>query len=228
MIPNSNDYYAFFDVDETIIYPKSMFSFLKFYCIKKTLKFNFSVIIKYIYFTFTMKSLAKKNTPREETNKFYYKFYKGYRFSELTKYGHEWFQYLLNKGHFFNEKVLQEIQEHKKNGAKIVLISGSFFPCLDPIAKHVCADRIECTTLEVIHDICTGNILENPVIGQEKANKIKKILLENNTSNNESCFCYGDHISDLPMLKLVGNPRVISNCQQLISYAKEHKWTIMP
>lgn len=221
------NYFAFFDVDETIIYKKSMFSFIKFYALSRLKKFDFITLFKYFYLIFIIKILSKTKTPRENINKIYYKFYKNYNFSSLQEYGEKWFQFLTSTENAFNDAIVNEINLHKSKGAAIVFVSGSFYPCLKPIAKFLMADFIICTKLEVISDKCSGKLIGKPVIGEEKSIKVQELLKEYNYFNYNLCFCYGDHISDLPMLKLIGHPRVVSNCDKLISYAKNHNWIVI-
>ncbi|WP_186647843.1 HAD family hydrolase [Fluviispira vulneris] len=220
-------YYNFFDVDETIIKEKSMFSFLRFYTIKMTLKFNIIVLLKYLYYIGLIKYLKTKKFSRNNINEIYYRFYRGVDINELNYYAHEWFDEVKEKSNFFNEKIISEINFHKSNGAKVIFVSGSFKSCLKPIADYIGIDDILCTKMEIINDKCTGKLLNMPVIGQGKSNIIKYHLLKNNFSNYSLCFAYGDHISDLPMLNFVGNPRVVPKCKKLLAHAKKNNWIIV-
>ncbi|KAB8030724.1 HAD family hydrolase [Fluviispira multicolorata] len=221
------NYYAFFDVDETIIQEKSMFSFLYFYSKKMVLKLNIIKVIKIFYYFNLIKYLKINKYSRDHINEIYYKFYKGININTLNNHANEWFDKARRRRNFFNSNIINEIYFHKMNGAKVVLVSGSFQACLKPIANYLGIEEILCTQMEILDQKCTGNLLNIPIIGEGKVILIKQLLLKDNFSNYSLCYAYGDHISDLPMLNFVGNPRVVPNCKKLLEYAKEKNWVLL-
>lgn len=219
------NYYVFFDVDETIISIKSMFDFLKFYYCHGH---RFMGQIKYFLTHAFIKSLVMRGKPREYINAFYYRLYKGKRELLVKECGSEWFRFCLeNKKQFFNKRVLQELFNHKAQGARIVLVSGSFKACLEPIARYVGADIILASDLEVIDGVYSGKLTHAPVIGHGKAIAIQSLLRKEDYNSWQKCFAYGDHISDLPMLNLVGNPVAVQGDLELEKLAKANNWEVI-
>lgn len=219
-------YYAFFDVDETVISLKSMFDFLHFYYQSLYPKTKANALYQKHFKQ--LKDLAKRGLRREEVNKSYYQLYKGHSFSNVKKIGREWFNF--NKNHnlnFYHACVLNEIKKHKQSKAGIVLVSGSFESCLKPIQEDIGADEVLCIQPEEKEDILTGHIIGIQTIGEGKASAIKNFLKEHSYENTQNCYAYGDHISDLPMLSLVGKPLIYPNCPKLIEHAKKHRWPIL-
>jgi HAD superfamily hydrolase (TIGR01490 family) len=228
MLNQQFNYVAFFDVDETVISIKSMFSFLKYYSQSLPLPYRLMDYIKYRRQTRLIKKLSAQGLSRSDINIQYYRYYKGVKESLLRTLGNHWHKKCLKEiNGFYNQKILSEIVLHKSNGAKIVLVSGSFFPCIEPIADYIKADFILATSLEVAHGKCTGKILNYPVIGEGKAKAIQACLERIGYTNYSNCYAYGDHISDVPMLNIVGNPVVVSRCEKLIGHAKEKNWRII-
>ncbi|MBX9702526.1 MAG: HAD-IB family hydrolase [Silvanigrellaceae bacterium] len=216
-------YYAFFDVDETLITFKSMSSFLKYFY---KIKYGSIGIILYYKFTILMRLFHYIGVKREKLNKNYYKKYKGYFEEEIKCIGSRWFSEYKNKN-FYNEPILKELYRHLDSGAKIVLVSGSFSPCLIPIANDLGIEHVLCTNLEIIQGKYTGNIIENPIIGKGKSYAIRKFLEDKKADSFSEYFAYGDHISDLYMLSIVGKPYIISGDIRLEKIALDKGWKII-
>jgi HAD superfamily hydrolase (TIGR01490 family) len=228
MIQKTTRYYAFFDVDETLISIKSMFSFLKYYVDQMASDAQLGLEKKYNDLMKNIQLWSAIGVNREEINVHYYRFYAGVEQVLLSQLGEKWHRTCLKEiNSFYNNKMIDELRWHKENDAYIVLVSGSFSACLEPIANYVQADTILATKLLIKRGVCTGEVLHYPVIGDGKAKAIKQYLAQRKYNDEVRCYAYGDHISDLPMLNMVGNPRVYANCEHLLRYAKEHCWKII-
>jgi HAD superfamily hydrolase (TIGR01490 family) len=220
-------YYAFYDVDETIIGTKSMFSFLKF-CFEYGGSYSRAIgQIRFWCVYYKFKFYAKLGKSREFINREYYKLYRGMRQETVNSLGNKWFLSNSSCKGFFNEKVIETIKKHKIQGAKIVLVSGSFCACLTPIAKYVEADQVLSTNLKVIDGIYTGEIIGQPIIGSGKSTAVKEFLSKERFSDYKECFAYADHISDTDMLNLFGHPVVVARDSKLNQYGKERGWDIL-
>jgi HAD superfamily hydrolase (TIGR01490 family) len=213
---------AFFDVDETLINSKSMFSFLKFHLIKThPLSGNtrFNIIWKLV------KIMALIGVKRENINRLYYRIYAGESYEHLQKLGLEWYETVSADNDFYLTNTVSRLNELKNTGVYIVLVSGSFRPCLEPIAAHLGADEILCGELEIMNDQITGKMTQQ-AIGHHKSLLSQKMMLELGVLP-KNCYAFGDHISDLDLLNSVGNPVVIKNCEALFKQAKKNHWEII-
>ncbi|HML83233.1 MAG TPA: HAD-IB family hydrolase [Thiomonas arsenitoxydans] len=213
---------AFFDVDETLIAGKSMFSFLRLFYLRRYGNFG-----KYMYafFMLRVKWLVKFGASREAINSTYYSVFRGVDVLQLTNAGLYWYEQQIKKGGFYVEDVIGELKQLKQDGFLVTLVSGSFHPCLDPIAEHLNANHVLCTELECRDGILTGRLLQQ-TIGSGKAGAIQKLLEELNVDASV-CTAYGDHISDLFMLELVGAPIVVGrHSSQLVEIAERRGWPI--
>lgn len=222
---NKNNYYAFFDVDETVVNIKTMFSFLRFFCSKNT-RSKLLGGLRYHYLISQLKLLKKMGYSREYLNAYYYKFYQRTSLNLLLQTSQEWFQTFKKEHNLFNKKIVDEINKHKINGGEIVFVSGSFFSCLKPIADFLDVKHILATELEERQGKLTGKIISQ-TIGQGKADAIRNFLAQKNFNDLKSCFAYGDHESDIPMLQLVGSPIAVGKDPSLIHHAYSNKWQII-
>ena len=106
-------------------------------------------------------------------------------------------------------------------------MSGSFSACLHKVAQILQVDYTLATQLEEKNGKYTGRLISEPVIGVGKHNAILRFLLSRNCVDLKKCFAYGDHISDVPMLSLVGNPCVITRDRELTEIATNKNWKII-
>ncbi len=158
----------------------------------------------------------------------YYKYYKGYHENNVLSLARPWFSDIESDiENIYIKSTLQEIEKHKKIGAKIIIVSGSFLPCLLGLSEKLGVTDIISTQLETANGTYTGKILSPQTIGIGKVKAIEEFLKKYNTIDPKDCYAYGDHISDLSMLNFVGHPYVIQGDLKLESYAKQFGWPIL-
>jgi HAD superfamily hydrolase (TIGR01490 family) len=211
-------HYAFFDVDETLISMKSMFSFMALYFAhypNPTLEHSFHQTMK------------KENIPREVKNANYYHFFRSFPVTNIRAACQLWFkQNAINNTSFYHQNILQQLKQHQAQGTECVLVSGSFNELLQPIADDLGVEHILSINLERDGLMFTGNIIAPQTIGMGKADAMKAFLLDK-PCDPKDCFAYGDDISDVPMLEVVGNPRAVSGGRRLEDYARERGWRVL-
>lgn len=213
---------AFFDVDETLINSKSMFDFMQFFLKSKKGKVG---VIQFKFYKSVLKSLAFLGLGREKVNKFYYQLYRGEKYKDLMEIGEEWYEARKTKPSFFMQPAIDRLQELKKSGYEIAFVSGSFRPCLEPLARDLNIKTILCGELELVDGKITGRMTQQ-CIGEHKAKLVKRLARSRNVRLKD-CFAFGDHVSDFPMLNVVGHPIVVPNCKALIEIADRNKWEIL-
>jgi len=212
---------AFFDVDETLINVKSMFDFLAFrYRIEGRPEAD------YTRDRGALRQLAEQGFPREEVNRAYYRLFAGVREAELAEQGEEWFRWRTGTGELFHAPVLAALREHTRQHHRTVLVSGSFPGCLDPIARHVGADTILCSRPLTADGVLTGE-LELPMIGSAKGDGARELAHRAGVELAD-CHAYGDHSSDLDLLRLVGHPTAVGDDPVLTEHADRDGWSRLP
>ncbi len=208
---------AFFDVDETLIRTKSMFSFFRFHLARRGEPDG-----TYERLIGPLHDAAAQGTPRTEINRRYYRLYAGQKAAELADAGRAWFNEQLASGDIFIPETAARLTRHRERGDFVVLLSGSFAACLDPIAEHVGAHWTIGTRPVVRDGVLTGEVV-TPMIGAAKGRAVHAVAAVRELDRAAST-AYGDHHSDLDLLTAVGRPVVVGDDPVLIDHARRAGW----
>ena len=127
--------------------------------------------------------------------------------------------------HTIRPKMYEELQTHKQQNAKLVILSATFNYVCNPVAEHLQMDDIICSKLEVVNGEFTGNSLGRLCFDNEKLSRIEEYCIENNYSL-ENAYYYADSMADLPVLNIVGHPRCINPDKKLARVAKKNNWPV--
>ncbi|WP_151483498.1 HAD family hydrolase [Streptomyces albicerus] len=212
---------AFFDVDETLISVNSMSRFLRHHFqVSGRPRSALDDAVR------GLRALAERGAPRADVARAYYRHYAGCDDRELAVQGRAWFAAELRAGGLFLRDSVAALREHRRTGETVVLVSGSFAPCLDPIAERLGVDMVLSARPETVAGVHTGR-LDATMIGEEKAAAVRALLLERGISGDR-CHAYGDHASDLAMLRAVGHPVAVGTDPVLARHAEEGGWRRLP
>lgn len=116
------------------------------------------------------------------------------------------------------------IEAHKIMGHTVCIITAATAYQVEPIAKKLGIDIIECTQLEVNDGKFTGNVSQL-CWGEGKADSGRKLAEKYGLNLNKSYF-YTDSSEDTPLLKIVGNPRPINPDLELIKLSSNEGWPV--
>ncbi|WP_405017217.1 HAD-IB family hydrolase [Kitasatospora sp. NBC_00070] len=213
---------AFSDVDETLISVKSMFRFLGF-----RLRERGEPDGTYERLTGELREAARSGVPRTEINRRYYQLFKGEEAAALAASGRRWLAHEQEQqeqggGSLFIPQVERALAGHRAAGEPVVLVSGSFFACLDPVAERVGAARAFGTRPLIRRGRLTGEVLF-PLIGPAKG-RIAHATAALLGVDLAGCTAYGDHISDLGLLEAVGRPVAVGEDAELGAHAEGAGW----
>ena len=111
------------------------------------------------------------------------------------------------------------IQQSKRAGQKVVLISGALDCVLRHLGEELGADDVIANRLEMKDRIATGKILQPVVAGPTKARLIREHAREHGYDLDD-CYAYSDSYSDVPMLSVVGHPAAVNPDGRLRTLAK--------
>ena len=124
--------------------------------------------------------------------------------------------------------IAQRLKEHQERGHRVVIISGSFTPCLNLIGKHFGVNDLIGTQVEIKNERYTGNIIPPLITGTAKAEKIRELLSSHGEKVDwASSYAYGDSFTDRDMLGLVGHPVAVYPDKKLHKLAKEKNWEVL-
>lgn len=202
---------AFVDVDGTLLTGTSLFGFLAFDLAERGFpESEYQLVRKRI-------RTAAQQLGRVEALRTYFRAFAGRAESALAERGREWYARESRADGFYHAVMRGRLAAHRAAGHLIVLVSGSFTACLDPIAAEVDADAVLCSRPEVRDGTLTGQLPE-PMVGVRKATGVLAFAKQAGVRLTTS-YAYGDHISDLPMLSLAGRPVMVGTDPELAALA---------
>jgi HAD superfamily hydrolase (TIGR01490 family) len=124
------------------------------------------------------------------------------------------------------KEAIAEIEFHRAKNAKVVILSSALTTVCREMADNLNIDDIICSELEVYNRKMTGRLVGHLCFGEEKAVRLKEYCDKHNSSRSEAWY-YGDSISDLPALNVVGNPVCINPDKKLKKTALKRGWKIL-
>ncbi|ROO62047.1 haloacid dehalogenase-like hydrolase [Micromonospora sp. Llam0] len=130
---------AFFDIDETVIAAKSMFDFLRFWTAKCGDGAGYERMVSRI------RQMVQRGVHRTVTNREYYRHFHGVPLTDLQAAGADWYARYRQRPDAFITATLSELRRHRSQRTAIVLVSGSFPICVQPLAEELHADLALCT-----------------------------------------------------------------------------------
>ncbi|MGD1875271.1 MAG: HAD family hydrolase [Mastigocoleus sp.] len=212
---------AFFDVDGTLIKKNAIQHYLYLGSQNLPLVNRWALVIKILFllpFYFILDSID-----RRLFNHFFYHNYSNYSLKYINNESKNYFHFNI-KNSVFNQ-ALACIEQHREQGHLLILVTGSLDFIVQPLADFLNFDAVLATKLEIKDEYYTGKIEGVSIVGEEKAKAMKNLAIQLDIDLNKS-FGYGDSISDLAMLKIVGNSIVVNPNKQLKILAQQKSWQI--
>ena len=213
--------FAFFDVDDTLISVKSMFSFQEhWYAMTGDRRSR-------LIFDEEMTQLRWDNAPWEIMHRRYYSYFAGRDVMDVDRCAQSWFDKLeREKEDLYNPNIVRRLAQHQAEGKTVVFVSGSFPALLTPIAQALNVSHMLATRMIVKDGRYTGKVLAPRTIGEGKAEAIRGFLRKSRVSP-DICHAYGDDISDFPMLASVGHPTAVLGGRGLEPLARQKGWEVL-
>jgi HAD superfamily hydrolase (TIGR01490 family) len=118
------------------------------------------------------------------------------------------------------------IDEHKRAGRDVYVVSASPEEFVRPIARMVGIDRVIATKIRTDGLGRFVPELEQYVMGPGKVEAMERIA-ERDGIDLSGSFAYTDSFSDMPMLELVGNPIAVNPEKELKEAAEANEWPIL-
>ena len=118
------------------------------------------------------------------------------------------------------------IEEDRRQGYRLVLVSGELDFALRPVVRYLGFDRLVANSLELRAGVATGELVPPVVAEQGKAALIERISKDLGAEASES-KAYSDSSSDLAMLDAVGHPAAVNPDRRLKRVAKACGWPVL-
>ncbi|BCL77082.1 hypothetical protein JHS3_28180 [Jeongeupia sp. HS-3] len=212
---------AFFDVDNTLLNLKSMFSFQQYYYARTDAADAYTDFVQMLH-------SHPQREDRQFLNRLFYRSFSGRNQTVLRAIAQAWFAHL--QGEYGDElwirSALALAEQLRAEGFQLVAVSGSSHEILAPLMRHLRFDACLATTLEVRDGFYTGQIDGLQMIGDGKGVAVRKYALEHGLDLADCVGC-GDHITDLPMLFLTGRAYVVRGDAPLEEAALQRGWPLL-
>ncbi len=123
-------------------------------------------------------------------------------------------------------EMIKEIEFHRKMGGAIILLTSSINSLCEPFGKKIGSDGIICTVMESKNGILTGMPAGKYCFDDEKRVRLQEWCIKNN-SDPAKAWYYADSIADLSALEAVGHPVCVSPDKNLRKAAIQRGWRII-
>ena len=131
--------------------------------------------------------------------------------------------------HVLRHDVIARLQEHKQQGATVVLVSGIFTDLVQQLAEHIGADNAIGTQVEYKNNKATGRLYGEPCVGQNKIDYIHQYMKDNHPNVKlEDCYGYADSYSDRALLSAVGHGVATYPDELMRETAEDTGWELFP
>ncbi len=216
---------AFFDVDGTLVASTIVHYYVYFR--RRRMSSLVGALWSVAFHLKCLYYLALDRIDRNWFNVAFYRSYRGLVADELRGWSEDCYRDVIAPRLF--QEAAACIDEHRRAGRAIVLVTGSVDFIMAPLAKALSVDHVIAARLVERDGRFTGVLDGVPIGGEEKARRMRAFAEEQGIGLAQS-YAYGDSIWDLPMLQAVGHPRAVNPDGKLSVVAREkgfsvHRWS---
>ena len=126
----------------------------------------------------------------------------------------------------FLPKAHALIDEHRRLGQTLLIITATNRFVTEPIAKALEIDNLLASEAEVVGDRYTGNSFDTPCYAEGKVTRLNRWLKETGCTMENSYF-YSDSHNDIPLLSEVSHPIAVDPDPTLEAAAEANNWKII-
>jgi HAD superfamily hydrolase (TIGR01490 family) len=123
------------------------------------------------------------------------------------------------------DEAVHLIDEHRRAGMDIVIVSASGAEVVEPIGHLLGADHVIASRLAIVDGHYTGEI-EYYAYAEEKARAIEQLAALRGY-DLEGSHAYSDSITDVHMLEVVGHPHAVNPDRELRRIARDRGWEVL-
>ncbi len=203
---------AFFDFDGTIIKGDSIVPYFRYGFKTGFIPFKSLMKALWAYGLFSLKRISDEEAKGRSLG-----FLKGKTKKETDQWAEDFFNERLKKRCF--KKALGEMEELKKKGVKIIIVSASQDVYMQAVKKGLEVDAVIATRCALDeNDVHLGCLGSNNCKGFEKTLRIAEYMASAGMDVDfEASFSYGDSLSDVPMLELTRYPTIVNGKRKTIT-----------
>ena len=166
--------------------------------------------------------LVADRRSRAAFSRAFYRNYRGLPVSELRRSAAAGLsEFILPR---LRHEAVRRIRAHRRRGDHVVLVTGALDFLVAPL-EHL-ADELVAARLVERRGSFTGELAEPPVTADGRASLAARLAADRGVDLAD-CFAYGDAISDLPLLELVGHPHPVNPDFRLAREARRRRWPVL-
>ena len=211
---------AFFDFDQTLLEVESGHMGIRMLREQKKLPVGYFVKVWIANIFYQWQCLSEAGMARVLLT-----YYRGRRLVEFERTAEAFYRTYLEPR--LAPRILAVLEDHRRAGHRLVLISGSVRYMLEPVVRDLRFDHLYCTDLEVgLDGLLTGRSQGPICVDQVKQDYILKFAEEAGIELASS-YAYGNHPADVPMLEAVGHPHVVEPTRALARIAAGRDWPVL-
>lgn len=212
---------AFFDLDKTIIARSSALAFGRPFYASGLIGRWLALKSVYAQLLFSLSSIDEAQLDRMRDA--VAAMCTGWDVSQVRRIVHETLHELI--GPLVYAEAVALIDEHRRAGREVVIVSSSGTEVVQPIGDWLGVDHVIATKMEIVEGRYTGSI-GFYAFGAAKATAIAELAAERGY-DLAACYAYSDSATDVPMLDMVGHPSAINPDRALRRLATERGWPIV-
>ncbi len=133
----------------------------------------------------------------------------------------------------FNQRLVTDIypesralvEAHQRKGHTVAIISSATHFQIDALAQELGIEHVLCTELEFVDGKFTGRVVRPACFREGKA-KAGTALAERCDLDLSQSYFYTDSCDDLPLLDIVGFPRLVNPDGELSQIASRNGWPV--
>jgi fatty acyl-CoA reductase len=129
-------------------------------------------------------------------------------------------EFMLQKA---SAAAIRRVREHRAAGHRTIMITAAAEPFVRPLSPLF--DELIGAELEQRDGRYTGFMSAPPLVGEARAAWLRRYARRDGIDLKHS-YAYADSYSDLPLLRVVGNPVAVSPDSQLYRHARRRRWPV--
>ncbi len=212
---------AFFDLDKTIIAKSSTLAFSRSFYQGGLI--NRRAVMRSAYAQFVYLVGGADHDQMERMRQYLSALCAGWDVQQVKDIVSETLHGLIDP--IIYDEAATLIEQHHMAGRDVVIVSSSGAEVVEPIGEMLGADHVIATRMVAEDGRYTGEI-ESYAYGETKASAIEELAAAEGYDLFRS-YAYSDSMTDLPMLKTVGNPYAVNPDRALRKEAIARHWPIL-
>ena len=213
---------AFYDVDGTLVRTNIVHAYAYYAMNRGSIRGTVARTLSTVAGIPMFKALDMTN--RKVFNEFFYRYYAGLSEDRLLTLAEDLFEDVLKPAIF--EESHDLINEARRAGCRIVLVSGALDFTIRPLARHLGAAALIANKMQFVGGIATGKVIPPIIEGANKANVIRDWCRREDVALDQS-FAYSDSFTDYAMLAVVGRPTAVNPDMRLRQVARAYNWPVL-